>query len=136
MRKSVQASSLSFQLAPDHVTQAHNALLQWYAHEQRDLPWRATSDPYAILVSEIMLQQTQVDRVLPKYQQFLSAFPTLLTNSSNSRESVVIQQEQLPALHTASRSLPSIPIYAGCCIASSLDWNILNPRLTTPKCLV
>lgn len=77
MRKSVQASSSSFQLAPDHVTQAQNALLQWYAREQRNLPWRATNDPYAILVSEIMLQQTQVDRVLPKYQQFLSAFPTL-----------------------------------------------------------
>lgn len=77
MRKSVQASSSSFQLAPDHVTQAQNALLQWYTREQRDLPWRATSDPYAILVSEIMLQQTQVDRVLPKYQLFLSAFPTL-----------------------------------------------------------
>ncbi len=43
----------------------------------RALPWRMTSDPYAILVSEIMLQQTQVDRVLPKYQQFLAAFPTL-----------------------------------------------------------
>ena len=78
MRKSAQASSSSFQLAPDHVKQAQNALLQWYAREQRDLPWRTTSDPYAILVSEIMLQQTQVDRVLPKYQQFLSAFPTLV----------------------------------------------------------
>ena len=77
MRKSVQASSSSFQLAPDHVTQTQEALLQWYAREQRELPWRATSDPYAILVSEIMLQQTQVDRVLPKYQQFLSTFPTL-----------------------------------------------------------
>src|SRR5260370_13666272 len=77
MHKSVQNSSPSFQLAPDHVTQAHNVLLEWYAREQRDLPWRATSDPYAILVSEIMLQQTQVDRVLPKYHQFLSAFPTL-----------------------------------------------------------
>src|SRR6266566_9146529 len=52
-------------------------LLSWYAREKRDLPWRSTSDPYAILVSEIMLQQTQVDRVLPKYQQFLSIFPTL-----------------------------------------------------------
>src|SRR5689334_19692091 len=77
MRKSVQSSSSSFQLAPDHVTQAQNALLQWYAREQRDLPWRATRDPYAILVSESMLQQPQVARVLPKYQQFLSAFPTL-----------------------------------------------------------
>ncbi len=55
----------------------HHTLLQWYAQEQRDLPWRTTHDPYAILVSEIMLQQTQVERVLPKYQQFLTAFPTL-----------------------------------------------------------
>src|ERR1043166_7046781 len=52
-------------------------LLTWYRAHGRDLPWRATSDPYAILVSEIMLQQTQVDRVLPKYEQFLAAFPTL-----------------------------------------------------------
>jgi len=89
MRKSVQASSLSLQLAPDHVTQAHNALLQWYAREQRDLPWRATSDPYAILVSEIMLQQTQVDRVLPKYEQFLSAFPTLEDLAAASTADVI-----------------------------------------------
>ena len=59
------------------LERVHSSLLNWYAAEQRDLPWRTTSDPYAILVSEIMLQQTQVDRVLPKYQQFLAAFPTL-----------------------------------------------------------
>ncbi|MBO0780726.1 MAG: A/G-specific adenine glycosylase [Ktedonobacteraceae bacterium] len=63
--------------APDLIGQVHAFLLVWYAAEQRDLPWRATNDPYAILVSEMMLQQTQVDRVLPKYQQFLATFPTL-----------------------------------------------------------
>src|SRR5579884_2838522 len=62
---------------PDTVVRVHAQLLQWYEAEQRNLPWRATSDPYAILVSEIMLQQTQVERVLPKYQQFLALFPTL-----------------------------------------------------------
>src|ERR1700730_4908800 len=72
-----QALSAPGFLQPDRVTQVHTSLLQWYAAEQRDLPWRTTSDPYAILVSEIMLQQTQVDRVLPKYQQFLATFPTL-----------------------------------------------------------
>ena len=51
-------------------------LLGWYATQQRDLPWRNTSDPYAILVAEIMLQQTQVARVIPKYTQFLEQFPT------------------------------------------------------------
>src|SRR5438552_12589113 len=67
----------SFSLAPDLIAQAHTSLLTWYAAEQRNLPWRTTSDPYAILVSEVMLQQTQVDRVLPKYEQFLAEFPTL-----------------------------------------------------------
>jgi A/G-specific adenine glycosylase len=55
----------------------HEALLSWYRRMGRDLPWRRTRDAYAILVSEIMLQQTQVDRVIPKYHQFLAAFPTL-----------------------------------------------------------
>jgi A/G-specific adenine glycosylase len=52
-------------------------LLEWYRRHGRDLPWRRTRDPYSILVSEVMLQQTQVDRVLPKYQEWLERFPTL-----------------------------------------------------------
>jgi A/G-specific adenine glycosylase len=52
-------------------------LLRWYARYRRDLPWRKTSDPYKILVSEVMLQQTQVDRVIPKYKEFLRKYPTL-----------------------------------------------------------
>ena len=52
-------------------------LLAWYRIHQRDLPWRKTRDPYKILVSEIMLQQTQVDRVIPKYHQFLQRYPTV-----------------------------------------------------------
>jgi A/G-specific adenine glycosylase len=51
------------------------AILDWYAASGRDLPWRQTRDPYAILVSEMMLQQTQVDRVLPKYSSFLAQYP-------------------------------------------------------------
>lgn len=52
-------------------------LLAWYRVHQRKLPWRETRDPYKILVSEIMLQQTQVERVMPKYQQFLKRYPTV-----------------------------------------------------------
>lgn len=59
------------------LAQAHHLLLEWYERSGRDLPWRNTHDPYAILVSEMMLQQTQVDRVLPKYREFLERFPTL-----------------------------------------------------------
>ncbi len=83
------SSSLSFQPAPQHLARVHSYLLQWYAAEQRELPWRATSDPYAILVSEIMLQQTQVDRVLPKYHQFLAAFPTLADLAAASTADVI-----------------------------------------------
>jgi A/G-specific adenine glycosylase len=52
-------------------------LLTWYRKHGRDLPWRKTDDPYHILVSEIMLQQTQVDRVLPKYHEWLEKYPSL-----------------------------------------------------------
>src|SRR6187200_1512343 len=52
-------------------------LLAWYRAHGRDLPWRRTSDPYHILVSEVMLQQTQVDRVLPKYHEWLDRYPSL-----------------------------------------------------------
>ncbi len=52
-------------------------LLAWYRRHGRHLPWRKTRDPYSILVSEIMLQQTQVERVIPKYREFLRRYPTL-----------------------------------------------------------
>ena len=51
-------------------------LLTWYRRHGRDLPWRKTDNPYHILVSEIMLQQTQVDRVLPKYEEWLAKYPS------------------------------------------------------------
>jgi A/G-specific adenine glycosylase len=51
-------------------------LLAWYRKHGRDLPWRRTTNPYHILVSEIMLQQTQVDRVLPKYHEWLEKYPS------------------------------------------------------------
>jgi A/G-specific adenine glycosylase len=59
------------------VARVQSALLEWYARQARDLPWRRTRDPYAILVAEIMLQQTQVDRVIPKWHAWLQRFPTL-----------------------------------------------------------
>lgn len=52
-------------------------LRAWYRRNARDLPWRRTRDPYCILVSELMLQQTQVSRVVPKYHEFLGTYPTL-----------------------------------------------------------
>ena len=62
---------------PEIIQQMQRLLLAWYAAHQRDLPWRRTSDPYHILVSEIMLHQTQVDRVAPKFEQFIAKYPTV-----------------------------------------------------------
>ncbi len=59
------------------IQQFQQTVLDRYAEHQRDLPWRKTINPYQIRVSEIMLQQTQVDRVIPKYLSFLKLFPTI-----------------------------------------------------------
>ena len=59
------------------VRRFQRRLLAWYARHGRDLPWRRTRDPYRVLVSEVMLQQTQVERVVPKYREFLRCYPTL-----------------------------------------------------------
>ncbi|MFN8164383.1 MAG: hypothetical protein U0R26_11285 [Solirubrobacterales bacterium] len=54
-----------------------SALLSWYRRHRRDLPWRASEDPYGIWLSEVMLQQTRVETVLPYYRRFLELFPTV-----------------------------------------------------------
>src|ERR671918_1713795 len=63
--------------SPRNRQRFRRRLLDWYRRHGRDLPWRRTRDPYHILVSEVMLQQTQVDRVLPKYHEWLEKYPTL-----------------------------------------------------------
>src|SRR6266516_234091 len=89
MAKHSLPSYFSLQSATEQIARVHSKLLHWYITEKRDLPWRSTNDPYAILVSEIMLQQTQVDRVLPKYQQFLETFPTLADLAAASTAQVI-----------------------------------------------
>jgi len=59
------------------INAIRDRLLLWWHANRRDLPWRHTRDPYRILVSEVMLQQTQVDRVIPYYERWLQAFPTV-----------------------------------------------------------
>ena len=67
----------TIRVLPAQKRKFRERLLKWYARNGRDLPWRHTRDPYHILVSEVMLQQTQVDRVLPKYQEWLVKYPTM-----------------------------------------------------------
>jgi A/G-specific adenine glycosylase len=71
------------------------ALLAWYATHRRDLPWRRTRDPYAILVSEVMLQQTQVDRVVPRYLAWLTRWPSAETLAAASPADVIREWQGL-----------------------------------------
>jgi len=86
-------------------------LLAWYARVGRDLPWRHTRDPYAILVSEVMLQQTQVDRVIPRYLEWLERWPTVTALAEASAADVIRAWQGLGynrralALHRASQAV-------------------------------
>ncbi len=85
------------------------ALLAWYREHGRDLPWRGTRDPYAILVSEVMLQQTQVSRVVPRWEEWLERWPTVEALADASRGDVIRAWQGLGynrravALHEAAR---------------------------------
>lgn len=76
-------------VAPPKARRLAGALLDWYDREKRDLPWRHTDDPYAILVSECMLQQTQVATVLPYYRRFLKRFPDVQSLARAGEEEVL-----------------------------------------------
>jgi A/G-specific adenine glycosylase len=81
---------------PDRREELRDALLSWYAKRGRnELPWRTTRDPYYTLVSEFMLQQTQVDRVVPKFQAFVELFPDVAALARASTSGVVRQWKGL-----------------------------------------
>ncbi|AFY67233.1 A/G-specific adenine glycosylase [Geitlerinema sp. PCC 7407] len=95
----LQAIARSAQPAPPptvtEVADLRRSLLTWYGHQGRDLPWRNTRDPYAIWISEIMLQQTQVKTVIPYYQRWLSQFPTVESLAAADQQSVLKTWEGL-----------------------------------------
>jgi A/G-specific adenine glycosylase len=118
------------------------ALLAWYDAQARDLPWRRTQDPYAIWISEIMLQQTRVTAVVDRYGEFLRSFPTVGSLASAPEADVlalwsglgyyrrarmlhkaakVVAQEHagaMPATASELRTLPGIGAYTSAAIAS------------------
>src|SRR6266576_1842756 len=71
------------------------ALLAWFEVSGRDLPWRRTHDPYSILVSEVMLQQTQVDRVVPRWHAWLERWPTVDALAAASPAEVIVEWQGL-----------------------------------------
>jgi A/G-specific adenine glycosylase len=93
------------------VTAVEELLLAWYSRFARDLPWRKTRDPYAVLVSEIMLQQTQVERVIPRYLAWLERWPTAAALAAESPGEVIRAWQGLGynrraiALHRAAQQV-------------------------------
>lgn len=79
----------------DKITSFRRTLLAWYDQEKRDLPWRRTSNPYYIWISEIMLQQTQVVTVIPYYERFLEWFPTVADLANAPEEKLLKAWEGL-----------------------------------------
>src|ERR1700689_5829654 len=73
------------------IPRLRRQLLERYARNRRDLPWRRSADPYAIWVSEIMLQQTRVAVVVERYKSFLERFPTLVSLALAPEEDVLAQ---------------------------------------------
>jgi len=124
------------------LTLLRQNLLDWYADHRRDLPWRRTTDPYAIWVSEVMLQQTRVAVVVERYLAFLERFPTVKTLAAASEEEVLALWSglgyyrrarmlhkaaqfvasqlagRMPATAAELRGLPGIGAYTAAAIAS------------------
>lgn len=100
---------------PARAVRFSRALRQWFRRHGRDLPWRATRDPYRVLVSETMLQQTQVSRVVDYYERFLDRFPTLAALASAPPRRVRESWEGLGYyararnLHALSRTVTTLP---------------------------
>ena len=131
-------------------------LLAWYARGHRDLPWRRTSDPFRIWISEIMLQQTRAQAVIPYYEKFLARFPAVETLAQAAEEDVlaawsglgyyararnlrraaqmICAAGEFPRDYAAIRALPGIGDYTAAAIASIafglphavLDGNVLR----------
>src|ERR1039458_6246122 len=127
-------------MAARHRVKLARLLLDWYRKGHRDLPWRRTSDPYRIWVSEIMLQQTRAQAAVPYYQRFLERFPTAQALAAASEAEVltlwsglgyysrarslrraaqqVAEADGFPNEYQAIRALPGIGDYTAAAIAS------------------
>ncbi|MDR5708390.1 MAG: A/G-specific adenine glycosylase [Armatimonadota bacterium] len=137
-------------------TALSQALLLWYARAARPLPWRATRDPYAIWVAEVLLQQTRVEAAIPYYHRFLAAFPTVESLAAAEEEEVlrvwaglgyyararnlhraarrIVREGGFPATVEGWRRLPGVGPYTAAAVSSiafgqnvlALDGNALR----------
>ena len=116
-------------LAPGEIDAARESLAAWFERAQRPLPWRATRDPWAVWVSEIMLQQTRADSVIPYWRRFLEAFPTPAALASRPVEDLLDLWAGLGYyararhLHAAARRV--VEVHAGRVPSSAADFAAL-----------
>ena len=88
-------------------------LLKWYNKYQRDLPWRHTQDPYKIWLSEIMLQQTQVETVIPYYIKWLDKYPTI-KNVAETDETILLKSWEGLGYYNRCRNFKNEGIFHFC----------------------
>jgi len=142
MGRTPEASSCDGLLSPKAIADLRGDLLAWYDANRRDLPWRRTRDPYAIWVSEVMLQQTRVAAVVERYETFLRNFPSVqaLAHAAEAdvltlwsglgyyrrarmlhkaAKAVVMEQDSvMPRTAAGLRQLPGIGVYTSAAVAS------------------
>ncbi|WP_461202081.1 A/G-specific adenine glycosylase [Anoxybacillus sp. TBDG-1] len=117
-------------LAHFHIESFQRDLIHWFQAEKRDLPWRKEKDPYKIWVSEVMLQQTRVDTVIPYFYQFIEKFPTLDALADAEEEEVLKVWEglgyysRIRHLHAAVKEVKEK--YGGCVPASKEQFSSLK----------
>ena len=90
--------------------------MAWYGGHGRDLPWRNTTDPYAILVSEVMLQQTQVERVIPRWRAWLERWPTVTALAAASPAEVIVEWQGLGYNRRA------VSLHRTACVVAEHGW--------------
>src|SRR2546423_15477179 len=112
-RRSIDSQSVSCRKARSirvdarsRLRDVRELLLAWYGRCGRDLPWRHTQDPYPILVSEVMLQQTQVERVIPRWHAWLARWPTVESLAATSTADVILQWQGVGANPPAGKPPP------------------------------
>jgi A/G-specific adenine glycosylase len=115
--------------APQRKGAIRRNLLQWYRANARDLPWRRTKDPYAVWLSEILLQQTRVDQGTPYYERFLKQFPDVASLANASEQAVLKAWEGLGYysrarnLHKAAKQI--VKERAGTFPGNAQDWQTI-----------
>ena len=140
----------------DSISRLRTLLLNWYKRSARELPWRSTRDPWHILLSEVMLQQTRVETVIPYYERFVKRFPTAASMAACGEQEVlalwaglgyysrarnlhraarqITERGEFPATYGEIRELPGVGAYTAAAVASiafnlphaSVDGNVLR----------